>query len=156
MFISTQLNTGIDKIFESTRNRFVVDVDDSKFEVGIVLFGNEIRSIREGRVVLDNSYAVIKKNEIWILNLFIDLKDLKNKFENVDALRPKKLLLKKKQIEKISHKLKNNSYTMVPLDLHFNKKGFLKVLLAISKGRKKADLREYKKQQDWKKEKQKL
>ena len=45
---------------------------------------------------------------------------------------------------------------MVPLDLHFNKKGFLKVLLAISKGRKKADLREYKKQQDWKKEKQKL
>ncbi len=143
------------KIFHNRKARYNYEVIE-KFEVGIVLFGNEIRSIREGRVVLDNSYAVIKKNEIWILNLFIDLKDLKNKFENVDALRPKKLLLKKKQIEKISHKLKNNSYTMVPLDLHFNKKGFLKVLLAISKGRKKADLREYKKQQDWKKEKQKL
>ncbi len=143
------------KIFHNRKARYNYEVIE-KFEVGIVLFGNEIRSIREGRVVLDNSYAVIKKNEIWILNLFIDLKDLKNKFENVDALRPKKLLLKKKQIEKLSHKLKNNSYTMVPLDLHFNKKGFLKVLLAISKGRKKADLREYKKQQDWKKEKQKL
>ena len=143
------------KIFHNRKARYNYEVIE-KFEVGIVLFGNEIRSIREGRVVLDNSFAVIKKNEAWILNLFIDLKDLKNKFDNADGLRPKKLLLKKKQIEKLSHKLKNNSYTMVPLDLHFNKKGFLKVLLAISKGRKKADLREYKKQQDWKKEKQKL
>ena len=143
------------KIFHNRKARYNYEVIE-KFEVGIVLFGNEIRSIRDGRVVLDNSFAVIKKNEAWILNLFIDLKDLKNKFDNADGLRPKKLLLKKKQIEKLSHKLKNNSYTMVPLDLHFNKKGFLKVLLAISKGRKKADLREYKKQQDWKKEKQKL
>ena len=90
------------------------------------------------------------------MNLFIDLKELKNKFDNSDNLRPKKLLLKRKQIEKISQNLKSNNYTMVPLDLHFNQKGFLKVKLALSKGRKKADLREYKKQQDWKKEKQKL
>ena len=65
-------------------------------------------------------------------------------------------MLKKKQIEKISNILRSNNYTMIPLNLHFNNKGFLKVDLSISKGRKKADLREYKKQQDWKKEKLKL
>ena len=108
------------------------------------------------KVVLDNSYAVFKKGEIWILNLYVDLKGYKKGFETSDNLRPKKLLLKKKQIEKISQSLRSNNYTMVPLNLHFNNKGFLKVELSISKGRKKADLREYKKQQDWKKEKQKL
>ena len=143
------------KIFQNRKALFNYEIIQT-FEVGIVLFGNEIRSIRDGRVVIDNSYAVIKKNEIWIMNLFIDLKELKNKFDNSDNLRPKKLLLKRKQIEKISQNLKSNNYTMVPLDLHFNQKGFLKVKLALSKGRKKADLREYKKQQDWKKEKHKL
>ena len=143
------------KIFQNRKALFNYEIIQT-FEVGIVLFGNDIRSIRDGRVVIDNSYAVIKKNEIWIMNLFIDLKELKNKFDNSDNLRPKKLLLKRKQIEKISQNLKSNNYTMVPLDLHFNQKGFLKVKLALSKGRKKADLREYKKQQDWKKEKQKL
>ena len=64
--------------------------------------------------------------------------------------------LLKKQIERISQSLRSNNYTMVPLNLHFNNKGFLKMELSISKGRKKADLREYKKQQDWKKEKQRL
>ena len=64
--------------------------------------------------------------------------------------------LKRVKIEKISNSLRSNNYTLIPLDLHFNSKGFLKVDLSISKGRKKADLREYKKQQDWKKEKHKL
>ena len=86
---------------------------------------------------MDNSYAILKKNEIWIMNLFVDLKNFKSKFDNSDNLRPKKLLLKKKQIEKISNKLRSDNLTMIPLDLHFNNKGFIKVDLAISKGRKK-------------------
>ena len=143
------------KIFQNRKARFNYETIQ-KIEAGIVLFGNEIRSIRDGKVVLDNSYAVIKKGEIWILNLYVDLKGSKKSFDNLDNVRPKKLLLKKKQIEKISHNLRSNNYTMIPLNLHFNNKGFLKVELSISKGRKKADLREYKKQQDWKKEKHKL
>ncbi len=143
------------KIFQNRKARFNYEIIQ-KLEAGIVLYGNEIRSIRDGKVVLDNSYAVFKKGEIWILNLYVDLKGYKKGFEDSDNVRPKKLLLKKKQIEKISHSLKSNNYTMIPLNLHFNNKGFLKVELSISKGRKKADLREYKKQQDWKKEKQKL
>ena len=143
------------KIFQNRKARYNYEIIQ-KIEVGIVLQGNEIRSIREGKVILDNSYAILKKNEIWIMNLFVDLKNFKSKFDNSDNLRPKKLLLKKKQIEKISNKLRSDNLTMIPLDLHFNNKVFIKVDLAISKGRKKADLREYKKQQDWKKEKQRI
>ena len=143
------------KIFQNRKARFNYETIE-KFETGIVLLGNEIRSIRDGKVVLDNSYAVFKKGEVWILNLYVDLKGYKKGFDNSDNVRPKKLLLKKKQIEKISNSLRSNNYTMIPLNLNFNNKGFLKVDLSISKGRKKADLREYKKQKDWKKEKLKL
>ena len=77
-------------------------------------------------------------------------------FNISELTRPKKVLLNKKEISKVSIKIKNNGYTIVPLDLHFNAKGFIKVLLGISKGRKKQDLREYKKKQDWKRDKEKL
>ena len=68
----------------------------SQIEAGIVLNGSEVKSIRLGKVVLDNSYAVFKKGELWILNLYIDLKNLNKKLENIDNLRPKKLLLSRK------------------------------------------------------------
>ncbi len=127
-----------------------------KIEVGIVLQGPEVKSIRGGSVSLDNSYAVFKKGEFWIINLHVDLKAYHNNEKKLSNIRPKKLLLKKNEISKINMKIKQNGLTMIPLDLHFNKKGFIKILLGISKGRKKKDLREYKKQQDWKKEKARL
>jgi len=128
----------------------------SQIEAGVVLNGSEVKSIRLGKVVLDNSYAVFKKGELWILNLYIDLKNLNKKFENIDNLRPKKLLLSRKELNKISSTVLNNNLTIVPLNLHFNNKGFIKIDLGISKGRKKSDKREYKKGQDWKREKERL
>jgi len=127
-----------------------------QIEVGIVLTGAEVKSIRKGGVSLDNSYAVDKKGEFWINNLYVDLKNYENSPENTNNIRSKKLLLNKTEIYKINMKVKQNGLTMIPLDLHFNNKGFIKILLGISKGRKKGDLREYKKQQDWKREKAKL
>ena len=127
-----------------------------QIEVGIVLTGAEVKSIRKGGVSLDNSYAVDKKGEFWINNLYVDLKSYENSPETTNNIRSKKLLLKKTEICKINIKVKQNGLTMIPLDLHFNKKGFIKILLGISKGRKKGDLREYKKQQDWKREKARL
>ena len=127
-----------------------------QIEVGIVLTGAEVKSIRKGRVSLDNSYAVDKKGEFWINNLYVDLKNYENSPETVNNTRSKKLLLNKTEIYKINMKVKQNGLTMIPLDLHFNNKGFIKILLGISKGRKKGDLREYKKQQDWKREKARL
>lgn len=128
----------------------------SQIETGIILKGNEVKSIRLGKVVLDNAYAVLKKGEIWMMNLFIDLKNYNKKFNSLDNLRPKKLLLSKQEISKISQNLKTNNFTMIPLNMHFNKKGFVKIDLGISKGRKKVDKREYKKDQDWKRQKERL
>ena len=125
-------------------------------EVGIVLKGAEVKSIRRGDVAIDNSYAVDKKGEFWIMNLHVDLKEYEKNQQDLNNLRPKKLLLNKNEINKINIKIKQNGFTLVPLDLHYNKKGFVKILLGISKGRKKSDLREYKKQQDWKREKARL
>ena len=127
-----------------------------QIEVGIVLTGAEVKSIRKGGVSLDNSYAVDKKGEFWINNLYVDLKNHESSSETADNIRSKKLVLNKTEIYKINMKVKQNGLTMIPLDLHFNNKGFIKILLGISKGRKKGDLREYKKQQDWKREKARL
>ncbi len=127
-----------------------------QIEVGIVLTGAEVKSIRKGGASLDNSYAVDKKGEFWINNLYVDLKNYKDSSEITNNVRSKKLLLKKTEIYKINMKVKQNGFTMIPLDLHFNNKGFIKILLGISKGRKKGDLREYKKQQDWKREKARM
>ena len=91
-----------------------------------------------------------------MMNLFIDLKNYNKKFNSFDNLRPKKLLLSKQEISKISQNLKINNFTMIPLNMHFNKKGFVKIDLGISKGRKKVDKREYKKDQDWKRQKERL
>ena len=127
-----------------------------KIEAGIVLKGSEVKAIRDNKVAIENAYAVLKKNEIWMINLHIDTKKFDISFDISELTRPKKVLLNKKEINKISIKIKNNGYTIVPIDLHFNSKGFIKVLLGVSKGRKKQDLREYKKKQDWKRDKQKL
>ena len=127
-----------------------------KIEAGIVLKGSEVKAIRDNKVAIENAYAILKKNEIWMINLHIDTKKFDISFDISESTRPKKILLNKKEINKISIKIKNNGYTIIPIDLHFNTKGFIKVLLGISKGRKKQDLREYKKKQDWKRDKQKL
>ena len=142
-------------ITQNRKARFNFEIID-KIEVGIVLNGSEVKAIRENKVSLDNSYAVFKKNEIWIMNLHIDIKKFDVGFDISKPVRPRKILLKRNEIDKISLKIKNRGHTLIPLDLHYNLKGFIKILLGVSKGRKKQDLREYKKQQDWKRDKERL
>ncbi len=142
-------------IAQNRRAKFNFEIIE-KIEAGIVLNGSEVKAIRNNKVALDSAYAVFKKNEIWMINLHLDTKKYEFGLKNVESVRPKKILLNRKEIQKISLKIKNNGFTMIPLDLHFNNKGFIKILIGISRGRKKQDLREYKKKQDWKKDKQKL
>ncbi len=144
-----------DKIIKNRKASYNYEILE-KVEAGIVLTGPEIKSIRQGKVALDSSYAGEKEGEFWLFNLHIDLNQNNSDVTNNDLIRPKKLLLKKKEIKKISHNLKTNGLTVIPLDIHFNKKGFAKLNLGLSKGRKKADLREYKKKQDWKRTKERM
>ena len=144
-----------DKIIKNRKASYNYEILE-KVEAGIVLTGQEIKSIRQGKVALDSAYAGEKEGEFWLFNLHIDLNQSSSNESNSDLIRPKKLLLKKNEIKKISHNLKTNGLTVIPLDIHFNKKGFAKLNLGLSKGRKKADLREYKKKQDWKRTKERM
>ena len=110
------------------------------FEAGIVLKGTEIKSIRDGKVNLKDSYAVIKNNEVFLLNTHISQYKEGNIF-NHDETITRKLLLHKKEIKKIKEQLEIQGLTLVPLKLYF-KGEYAKILLGLAKGKKNYDKRE--------------
>lgn len=113
---------------------------EDTFEAGIVLTGTEIKSIRKGKVNLKDSYATILNGEAYIYNLHISPYEHGNIF-NKDPLRPRKLLLTKREIYKLFGLIKQKSYTLVPISLYF-KNSYVKVELGIGKGKKLYDKRE--------------
>ena len=115
-------------------------------EAGIVLTGTEIKSIRNGKANLKDSYATIKKGEAILLNMHISPYEKGNIF-NHDETRTRKLLLHKKEILKLNDKIRIEGYTLVPLKLYF-KKNIAKILLGIAKGKKTYDKRETIKKRD--------
>ncbi|MFR4771696.1 MAG: SsrA-binding protein SmpB, partial [Streptococcus salivarius] len=109
-------------------------------EVGIVLTGTEIKSVRAARIQLKDGYAQIKNGEAWLINVHIAPFEQGNIW-NQDPDRTRKLLLKKKQITKLQNDLKGTGMTLVPLKVYL-KNGFAKVLLGIAKGKHDYDKRE--------------
>ena len=110
-------------------------------EAGIVLFGTEIKSIRAGKVNLKDSYAIIEKNgEVYVYSMNISPYEHGNIF-NKDPLRPKKLLLNKKEIHKIIGMITQKGYTLVPTKIYF-KGNFVKLELGVGRGKKLYDKRE--------------
>lgn len=113
---------------------------EETFEAGIVLQGTEIKSIRAGKVNLKDSYARIINGEIYIIGMHISPYEQGNRF-NHDPLRTRKLLLHKREINKLIGETKVAGYSLVPLKLYL-KNGFAKVLIGLAKGKKKYDKRE--------------
>jgi len=112
-----------------------------KLEVGIVLFGTEIKSIRAGKVNLKDSYATIEKNrEVFVYSMNISPYDHGNIY-NKDPLRPKKLLLNRNEINKLIGLTSQKGYSLIPLNLYF-KGNFVKMELGVGKGKKLFDKRE--------------
>ncbi|HGA3848077.1 TPA: SsrA-binding protein SmpB [Streptococcus agalactiae] len=109
-------------------------------EAGIVLTGTEIKSVRAARITLKDGHAQIKNGEAWLINVHITPYDQGNIW-NQDPDRTRKLLLKKREIEKISNELKGTGMTLVPLKVYL-KDGFAKVLLGLAKGKHDYDKRE--------------
>ena len=116
------------------------------YEAGVVLIGTEIKSIRLGRITWKDSYAIIKNNEIFLLNVHISSYEQGNRF-NHDELRTRKLLLHKKEIIKLKEKIDKEGFTIIPLKLYFVK-GKVKILLGLAKGKKNYDKREAIKKKD--------
>ena len=113
---------------------------ENKLEAGIVLSGTEIKSIRNGKANLKDSYAIIKKNEVYIVDLHISPYEHGNIF-NKDPLRDRKLLLNRREINKLIVMTKQKGYSLVPLNMYF-KGSLVKVELGVGKGKKLYDKRE--------------
>ena len=129
------------------------NIEDT-IEAGIVLVGTEIKAIREGRANLKDSYAIVKNNEVYLLNMHISQYKEGNQF-NHDEKRTRKLLLHKKEIKKLQNKLEIEGYTLVPLKLYFVKNR-AKILLGVAKGKKNYDKRETIKKRDEMREARKM
>lgn len=110
-----------------------------KYEAGMVLTGSEVKSIREGHVSIHEGYAKVKRGEVWAINL--DIQPYKNAGPfNHEPKRPRKLLLKRREIDRIASKLAERGFTLVPLALYF-KDGLAKLEIGLAKGRRQYDKR---------------
>lgn len=112
-----------------------------KFTAGIVLFGTEIKSVRKGSVNLKDSFAKIEEGELWLYSCHISPYEQGNRY-NKEPERKRKLLLNKKEILKMSGKIKKEGYTIIPLELFIAENGFAKLEIALAKGKKLYDKRE--------------
>ncbi len=123
---------------------------ESEFEAGIVLVGSEVKSIREGRVSFQDAYADIKKGEVFLRQLHIS--PYKYSYNaNHESLRTRKLLLHKYEIRKLTAKIKERGYTLVPLKIYF-KNDKIKVQIGLGRGKKLYDKRESIKKRDMKRD----
>lgn len=120
---------------------------ETRFEAGMILLGTEVKSLREGKASFNDSYCLIHKGEIWLKSLHI-AEYSHGTVNNHEPLRDRKLLLQKREIKKISEKLKEKGFTLVPLRIFFNEKGLAKIEIGLGKGKKMHDKRESIKQKD--------
>ncbi|MCI0657857.1 MAG: SsrA-binding protein SmpB [Acidobacteria bacterium] len=127
---------------QATHNYFI----EERMEAGMVLTGTEVKSLRQGRANLKDSYAILRKGEVWLLNCHISPYSHGN-IQNHDPLRERKLLLHRDEIRKLDRRRKLSGLTLVPLRLYL-KKGRVKVEIAVARGKKLYDKRESIKKRD--------
>ncbi len=137
-------------IIKNKKALFNYEVLD-KYIAGIVLVGTEIKSIRQGKASLVDSYCTIYNNEIILLNSYIGKFDIAAQF-NHDERRQRKLLLNKQEINKLKKGIEIKGFTIIPLSMFINEKGLCKVEIALCKGKKTYDKRETIKEKDNKRE----
>tara|TARA_B100001769_G_C22051031_1_gene564969 strand:+ start:760 stop:1230 length:471 start_codon:yes stop_codon:yes gene_type:complete len=124
---------------------------ESLLEAGIVLKGSEIKSVRDGKVNIADSYGIIKDGEVFLINSHI-ASYKQASYINHDPIQERKLLLNKKEINKVVGKIQREGFSLIPTKMYF-KKGKAKIEIAIAKGKKQYDKRETKKKRDWNRDK---
>ncbi|HHU29684.1 MAG TPA: SsrA-binding protein SmpB [Firmicutes bacterium] len=127
------------KILARNRKAFHDYHIEETYESGMVLTGTEVKSIRAGRLNLKDSYATIEDGELWLHNMHISPYDQGNRF-NHDPLRKRKLLMHRREINRLFGLTREKGYTLVPLEV-YTKKGFIKVELALARGKRQYDKR---------------
>ena len=128
---------------------------EDQLEAGLVLEGWEVKDIRAARVQLKESYIYWKKDAFYLVGCYITALPTASTHVKPDPVRPRKLLLKQSEINKLIGKTERAGYTIVPLNLHFTR-GKIKMEIGLAKGKKQHDKRQSLKEADWKREKQRL
>ena len=141
-------------VAENRKARFNYSIEDTT-EAGVMLTGTEVKSARNGKSTIAEFYADSKGGEIWLVNANIPEYLQANRF-NHEPRRPRKLLLHKRQINKLIGAIEREGMTLIPLKMYFNEQGRLKLELALAKGKKLHDKRETEKKRDWSREKSRL
>jgi len=141
-------------IAENRKARYNYAIEDD-VEVGIMLEGSEVKSLRAGNAQIAESYAEVKDGELWLVNAYIEGYDKAKTFGH-DERRRRKLLASKREIAKMHQNVGREGMTLVPLSLYFNGRGIAKLKLGLAKGKKVADKRETEKKRDWNRQKQRL
>jgi SsrA-binding protein len=141
-------------VAENRKARHNYDIIET-FEAGIALEGSEVKSLREGKANIAESYASPEDGELYLINSSIQEYKQANRF-NHEERRPRKLLMHKREIARLIGATEREGMTLVPLRLYFNDRGIAKVELALAKGRKLHDKREAEKARDWQRQKARL
>lgn len=138
-------------VADNRKARFNYEIGD-KFEAGIQLTGTEVKSLRFSSANITDSYAEVRGEELWLVNALIQELAYGNR-NNHETRRPRKLLMHRRQINKLAAATQREGMTIVPLSLYFNPEGRLKVELGLAKGKKQHDKRQTIKNRDWERDK---
>ena len=128
---------------------------EEKFEAGLALAGWEVKAIRAGRAQLKEAYVVVKNGEILLIGAHVTPLSTASTHVHADPTRTRKLLMHRKEINRLVGQVERAGYTLVPIDLHYSK-GRIKLEIGLAKGKKQFDKRESEKKRDWKREKGRL
>lgn len=141
-------------IAENRKARHEYFIEDT-VEAGLVLVGTEVKSLRTGKASLAEAWAGVSGEDLYLMNLHIGEYNPAAQFNHTPK-RPRKLLLHKREIEKLAGRVNRDGYTLVPLVLYFNNRGIVKCKIGLAKGKNKTDKRDTIKQRDWDRQKSRL
>jgi SsrA-binding protein len=141
-------------VADNRKARYSYAIEDT-LEAGIMLTGSEVKALRTGKATIAESYAQAKDGEITLVNAYIPEYAGASRF-NHEPKRPRKVLVHKREIAKLSQAVQREGMTLIPLKLYFNPKGIAKLELGIAKGKKLHDKRDTEKQRDWARDKARL
>ncbi len=136
------------------RARFDYAIEET-FETGLCLVGTEVKALRQGKANIAESYAAVENEELMLINANFPIYEPASQF-NHNPTRPRKLLLKRREIDKLMGAVNRKGRTLVPLKLYFNDRGLVKLLLGVGVGKKNIDKRQTVKTRDWNKQKARL
>ena len=141
-------------VVQNRKARYNYFIED-RIEAGLVLQGSEVKSLRQGRGSIVEAYAEDQGGELYLVNAQIPVYEAANRFNHTPK-RPRKLLLHRRELNRLIGLIRREGYTLVPLSLYFTARGIAKVELGLARGKRKIDKRETEKKRDWQRDKARL